>query len=280
MIYKNGIDVSGAQYEKRLDMTEMKKTGQLNFALIRAGYGITVKQKDRNFENFVLQVKINQIPFGVYWFIYARNVTEAEQNAHACAQVIEPYKHLLNLPIYCDFEYDSESYMQRYGILVNKNLRHQIINTFLRTLKNLGYRVGIYTNVDYLTSRIDINSIEHNSLWCAKYSNSAPDIANVDIWQYTSRGMIAPYPHVLDCNYLINEDVIRSNTFEPLISQDDPEPQPLFTRAETIHVVKKGETLSGIAKQFNTTYQRIAKDNNISNPNLIYVGQKLVINYV
>lgn len=46
---------------------------------------------------------------------------------------------------------------------------------------------------------------------------------------------------------------------------------------ETIYIVKKGDTLSEIAKKYNTTYQKIAKDNNISNPNLIYPNQKLII---
>lgn len=43
------------------------------------------------------------------------------------------------------------------------------------------------------------------------------------------------------------------------------------------YIVKSGDTLSAIAKKYNTTYQKIAKDNNISNPNLIYPNQKLVI---
>lgn len=46
---------------------------------------------------------------------------------------------------------------------------------------------------------------------------------------------------------------------------------------ETIYIVKKGDTLSAIAKKYNTTYQKIAKDNNIKNPNLIYPNQKLII---
>lgn len=37
--------------------------------------------------------------------------------------------------------------------------------------------------------------------------------------------------------------------------------------------VEKGDTLSAIAKKCGTTYQNLAKINNISNPNLIYVGQ-------
>jgi LysM repeat protein len=43
------------------------------------------------------------------------------------------------------------------------------------------------------------------------------------------------------------------------------------------YTVKAGDTLSGIAAKFGTTYQKIAKDNNIANPNLIYPGQVLVI---
>lgn len=46
---------------------------------------------------------------------------------------------------------------------------------------------------------------------------------------------------------------------------------------ETIYIVKSGDTLSEIAQKFNTTYQKIAKDNNIANPNLIFPNQKLVI---
>lgn len=41
------------------------------------------------------------------------------------------------------------------------------------------------------------------------------------------------------------------------------------------HTVKKGETLSGIASMYGTTYQKIAQLNGIANPNIIYVGQKL-----
>ena len=41
------------------------------------------------------------------------------------------------------------------------------------------------------------------------------------------------------------------------------------------HTIKTGETLSGIALKYGTTYQQLAKINNISNPNVIYVGQKI-----
>ena len=43
------------------------------------------------------------------------------------------------------------------------------------------------------------------------------------------------------------------------------------------YTVKKGDTLSGIASKYGTTYQKIASDNGIKNPNLIYAGQVLKI---
>lgn len=46
---------------------------------------------------------------------------------------------------------------------------------------------------------------------------------------------------------------------------------------EVIHTVKAGETLSKIAKQYGTTYQKIAAYNGIANANLIHVGQKIKI---
>lgn len=44
-----------------------------------------------------------------------------------------------------------------------------------------------------------------------------------------------------------------------------------------IHIVQRGDTLSRLAAQYRTTVQAIATTNNIVNPNLIFVGQRLVI---
>lgn len=41
------------------------------------------------------------------------------------------------------------------------------------------------------------------------------------------------------------------------------------------YTVKSGDTLSAIASKYGTTYQKIAQLNGISNPNLIYAGQRL-----
>ena len=53
--------------------------------------------------------------------------------------------------------------------------------------------------------------------------------------------------------------------------------QKLGASSTVTYTVKSGDTLSAIAKKYGTTYQKIAKDNGISNPNKIYPCQKLVI---
>jgi len=48
------------------------------------------------------------------------------------------------------------------------------------------------------------------------------------------------------------------------------------TKAKTV-TVKSGDTLSGIAAKHGTTVKKLAKTNNIENPDVIYVGQKIKI---
>ncbi|WP_204988009.1 phage tail tip lysozyme [Sporolactobacillus pectinivorans] len=43
------------------------------------------------------------------------------------------------------------------------------------------------------------------------------------------------------------------------------------------YVIKSGDTLSGIAQQFNVTVSQLQSWNNISDPNKIYVGQKIIV---
>lgn len=49
------------------------------------------------------------------------------------------------------------------------------------------------------------------------------------------------------------------------------------TSSETVYTVVAGDTLSGIASKYGTTYQKLAEYNGISNPNVISVGQKIKI---
>lgn len=74
--------------------------------------------------------------------------------------------------------------------------------------------------------------------------------------------------------YLLNNGNIGWVNDDCIVSGNQSKPN---TSNEIIYIVKPGDTLSAIAKKYGTTYQKIAQKNNISNPDLIYVGQKLKI---
>ncbi len=67
-------------------------------------------------------------------------------------------------------------------------------------------------------------------------------------------------------------------------TEGDTSPQPTATEASppsagtrVKHTVRPGETLSSIAQQYGTTWQAIQRENNLTNPSQIYVGQTLWI---
>ena len=46
-----------------------------------------------------------------------------------------------------------------------------------------------------------------------------------------------------------------------------------------VYIIKKGDCLSVIAQRYGTTVKTLCELNNISNPDLIYAGHKLLVPY-
>jgi LysM repeat protein len=63
----------------------------------------------------------------------------------------------------------------------------------------------------------------------------------------------------------------------PTAGPPQPTPTPTTPPAQQLYVVQPGDTLTRIAARFGVSVQAIVQANNIANPNLIYVGQVLVI---
>lgn len=93
------------------------------------------------------------------------------------------------------------------------------------------------------------------------------------------------YTKLAQINNISNPNLIRvgqvltvassTNTAKSATSQSTTASSAATT--STTYTVKSGDTLSGIATKFNTSYTKLAQINNISNPNLIRVGQQLQI---
>jgi LysM repeat protein len=85
---------------------------------------------------------------------------------------------------------------------------------------------------------------------------------------------------LMAANGITNPNYIRVG--QVLIIPDPnatPTPTPTGTPqpSPTVYIVRPGDTLYSLARRFGTTVEAIARDNNIVNPHLIYVGQRLVI---
>jgi len=70
------------------------------------------------------------------------------------------------------------------------------------------------------------------------------------------------------------------------VAKDTPAPRPTATTQPVVptstppqktYVVKQGDTLSSIARQFGVTVDALAQINHIANPDQLQVGQKLII---
>lgn len=135
-------------------------------------------------------------------------------------------------------------------------------------------------NGGYATSPTYINTIMSiiNSNNLTKYDNVLPGLDEIiyivragDTLSKIAQKFNTTYQKIAKDNNISNPNLIYPNQKLKIYTS------VLQETNEIIYIVKSGDTLSAIAQKYNTTYQKIAKDNNISNPNLIYPNQKLVI---
>lgn len=104
--------------------------------------------------------------------------------------------------------------------------------------------------------------------------------------QFTSSGNIAGWGDVLDLSLFFGDAnawlAYAGATGHPVPApQPQPQPQtyvqPSVQPSGTTYIVKPGDTLSGIASMYGTTYQSLAAINNIPDANKIYPGQEICI---
>ena len=204
-----GIDVSS--HQGTIDWAKVKS--QIDFAIIRLGYGDDItSQDDSQFLNNVNGCISNEIPFGIYLYSYAKNLAGNE----SIASEIEHCKRLLSqisvspFCVYIDMEDDSTAYL---GKLMLSNFALE----FCKQLSNLGYKTGVYANENWFKNYLDVKAIADQgySIWCAKYSSNKPNIdADYDIWQYSSTEKVDGIIGNVDMNQIYND--IRNSNNSPI----------------------------------------------------------------
>lgn len=185
-----GIDVS--EHQGIIDWTKVAKAG-IDFAIIRAGYGRELGQKDKYFERNYVGAKAAGIKVGAYWYSYANSVERGEQEARTCLKVLEG--KTFELPIFFDQEYEKSI------LALSNKTRTDIVLKFLETVKGAGRKVGLYSSTNFITTKLQVNRLTAYPLWLAEYGSKLHYTGKVWAWQYTSKGRVAGIKGNVDCNH-------------------------------------------------------------------------------
>lgn len=271
------------------------------------GYGTGALRIDTEFNNNLSACKRLGIPYGLYFFTQAINAAEAQLEVNLIAQNIDIKS--CELGIWCDSETSNDG--KGRGDVLGKAERTVANKAFIDAINARGGHGGLYCGYYWLRDNLIASEFSSYPFWCACYlTNCLYSGDNLYLWQWTSRNGfgIKGFNASLDCSFMYKgfgvttakkstEELAREvldgkwgngqdrvnkltaagydyrtvqNRVNQLVAERD-KPK------EITYVVKRGDTLSAIARKYNTTVSKIAAYNNIKNPNLIYANQVIKI---
>ena len=266
VIYQ-GIDVS--KWQGYIDFSQVRQSG-IKIVYIKAseGTGYVDPYFRINYEG----AKENGLSIGFYHYLTARNEEEALLEAEHFTNVIA------GTTPDCKLAMDFES----FGNLNNEEINN-LAFIFLKKVQELtGREMVIYSDTYNARNVFSYELASQYPLWVAEYGVEIPqDNGKWNNWigfQYTDEGIINGIEGYVDRNKF-TEQIFENSSSEKIPEKDNTKTGE--NAGDTfIYIVKKGDTLSTIAKKYDTTVDEIVALNNIKNPNLIFVGQRLIINTI
>ncbi|WP_428909460.1 LysM peptidoglycan-binding domain-containing protein [Niallia sp. Krafla_26] len=250
------IDLSHHQVPTKIKYDALSK--ELDFAIIRTQYGS--KTLDKYYKTHHKELQSRGVPTAAYAWVRGVSIADMEVEA---TDFYNRTKDLNPTFWFLDVEEISMNDM-RAGV-----------KAYVNRLRALGAKkVGAYI-AHHLFKQLNLDTSDFDAVWIPRYSNSKPDYS-CDLWQYTDKGRLNGYGGDLDLN-----KIISNKTLDFFTGKEEPKViiQTATSKKESnddyLHVVKSGETLSGIAFQHHTTVDYLAKLNDIDDPDRIYVGQRL-----
>ena len=179
-----GVDVSYAN--GNIDMSKVKSAGY-KFVMIRCGYGSDLSyQDDSYFASNVKKAESLGLPWGVYLYSYATNVSEAKSEVAHITRLLKGKKP--TMPVAIDVE--DTAYYQKHGCY-NKTALTQIVSTILSGIKSAGFYPMLYTGRYWLdgyggsSGMISKDVWSKYDLWIACWTSSCLySGSNLGMWQY------------------------------------------------------------------------------------------------
>ena len=184
-----GIDVS--KHNGEIDWSKASK--EIDFAIIRAGFGREAHQKDGKFEDNYEQAKKYGVPVGAYHYSYATSVSEAEKEAEVLLSWIRGKK--FEYPIFFDIEEKSQ-------VALPKSTCTAIVKAFCKKIEAAGYWVGVYSFDSFFSSNLDSSIQEAYACWAARVENIKPKhCKKYGMWQYSWKGSVSGINGDVDMNF-------------------------------------------------------------------------------
>ena len=236
----NGIDVSKWQGSK-IDWAKVKAAG-IDYAILRAGYGSYISQKDPTFERNYAECKRLGIPVSVYWYVYAKTLDGIKQEVKTLLEAIKGKQ--FEYPIYLDIENEAQASMTKAALT-------QMIETGCTALEQAGYFAGVYTYTSFASYMDYAGLAKKYTMWLADYRKNYNTTLTRDMHQYTSTGNVAGIGGRVDCNraYVDFPAIIRAagkNGFEK-------EDNTMYSDTLKIGPVSGGDrkTMAALAESLN-----------------------------
>ena len=259
-----GIDISSYQgYD--IDFSAVRNSG-VEICIVKATESTTYT--NMYFDNHASGALNAGLNVGFYHFFRGQGIAEAD---YFCS-VINKYKDRMTIKPVIDVEVSMA------------DINNQVLLFINRVKQVLGLDCVIYSGAYFAGDNlIDINLLNYG-LWVAHYYVSTPTLRG--IWtgfvghQYSDQGIIPGINGYVDLNNFYDGMFIGTpssggNTGGGSTGGVSPAPVGRTKNADGTYTVKSGDTLSAIANDFGVTVDQLVRWNNISNPNLITVGQIL-----
>jgi len=186
---RKGIDISVWQGNVNFD----KVKGNVDFVILRAGYGRESYQKDKNFETYYSACKARGIPVGVYHYSYATDPADAKKEANTVLGWLKGKS--FEYPIYYDVE--ERNTFNSGNTVAN-------IKAFCGVLEANGYWCGLYISRSPMQTYVDRKDSSIKSryaLWLAEYSSKCNYGSSIGMWQYKSTGSVPGISGNVDMDY-------------------------------------------------------------------------------
>ena len=193
-----GIDVSN--YQGTVDWNKVKAAG-IDFAILKVGpvYG----NPDDSFERNAAECERLGIPYGVYYYSYARSIKDANKEADRTLAWLGG--HHPSLPVYYDLE---DSYILQDPDF-SKDKLTQIAQAFCNRMEAVGFKAGIYANLNWLNNYLNSPSLSGYDHWVAQYNWRCDYAGSYSFWQYSSSGNVPGVNGRCDMNYCFNGSLLN-----------------------------------------------------------------------